>query len=120
MFLRIKNSVGLLLAATFFFLCASPAQAARCGGGKIIEIKEGGWNSDDFMLLIDYSDFSNQHPGTTYGGYVRYKADSLSPARLESIRRVALTAMVSGKTVLTYSHNATCSDATEITVYAFR
>ena len=94
--------------------------AGRCGGGKITEIKEGGWDSDDFMLKVDYSDFTNQHPGTTYGGYIRYTATSLSPARLDAIRKLALTALVSGKTVLTYSHALTCSDATELTIYSAR
>ncbi len=99
---------------------ATPAFAARCGGGKIIEIKEGGWNSEDFMLMVDYSDFSNQHPGTTFGGYIRYSAESLSSERLNAIRKLALTAMVSSKTVLAYSHNNHCSDATELTIYAVR
>ncbi len=109
--------LGLLIA---HFAFVTSAQAARCGGGKILEIKEGGWNSDDLLILVDYSDFSNQHPGTTFGGYIRYSAESLSASRLEAIRRLAATALVSGKTVLTYSHNSTCSDATELTLYAVR
>ncbi len=114
------TKVSMFLIGMAVLFLSAPANAARCGGGKILEIKEGGWNSDDFMLLLDYSDFSNQHPGTTWGGYVRYSSQTLSSARLEAIRKLALTAMVSGKTVLTYSHNSSCSDATELTLYVVR
>ena len=110
----------IILSSVAVSLFSTSAYAARCGGGKITEIKEGGWNSDDLLLKVDYSDFSNQHPGSTYGGYIRYSAETLSPQRLDAIRRLALTAMVSGKTVLTYSHNNVCSDATELTIYTSR
>lgn len=116
--IRTKHLMSLV--ATSVLLLSTSANAARCGGGKILEIKEGGWNSEDFMLMVDYSDFSNHHPGTTFGGYIRYSAESLSAARLDAIRKLALTAMVSSKTVLTYSHNNNCSDATELTMYSAR
>jgi len=127
----LERQEHLIMISKFKYLCvltlffaqlffSSSVFAARCGGGKIIEIKEGGWNSDDLLLSIDYSDFSNQHPGTTHGGYIRFSAESLSSVRLEAIRKLAITALVSGKTVLTYSHNDSCSYATELTLYAAR
>lgn len=116
----IRKMLPLLFISPTVLALSMPAHAARCGGGKIVEIKEGGWNSDDLLLKVDYSDFSNQHPGTNFGGYIRYSAESLSIDRLNAIRKLALTAMVSGKTVLTYSHNASCSNATELSLFSER
>ena len=106
------------LIISLLMLISPGVFAGQCGGGKILELKEGGWNSDDLMIKLDYSEFKNNHAGSEFRGYVRFRATILTETRLTAIRRVALTALVSGKTVLTYSHTGDCSNATDLTIYA--
>ena len=92
--------------------------AGQCGGGKILELKEGGWDSDDLMIKLDYSEFRNSHAGSEFMGYLRFRTTTLTETRLTAIRRLALTALVSGKTVHSFSHKGDCSNATELTIFA--
>ncbi|MFN7571281.1 MAG: hypothetical protein ACK5TK_07495 [Betaproteobacteria bacterium] len=100
----------------FFLLCsyglASGAEAF-CGSGKIVRILEGGWNTNDFMIKIDYASGTSQYPGTEYFGFIVYKS-TLDSQRLRGIRALALAAYLSGKQVVPYTHTGSCSNATEL------
>ncbi len=90
-------------------LSAGANASTMCGTGKIAEIKEGAFNTNDVYILIE---------GTT--DYVRYR-DNLDPERLRGIRAVAYLAMAGDKTVETRSHNNTatddgCTKATELII----
>lgn len=87
-----------------------------CGIGKVLEVKEGGWNTNDLMIKIDYS--GGDAVATNHGGYVRFRA-SLDPDRLNAIRAVALLAMALDKSVVTYTHDDAsngCTNADELTI----
>ena len=96
-------------------LLNNAASAGSCGEGKIIRVLEGGWNTDDYMIKIDYSVANSAHAGTEFNGYIVYKS-TLNTQRLNGIRSVALAAYMAGKNVKAYSHANDCSEATEISV----
>lgn len=99
-----------ILAATF----SLGVVAGICGQGKITGVMEGGWNTSDFFVRVDYSGGPSEHPGTEMGnGWIRYKA-SMEPARLNGIRAMALAAYLSGAKVWTTTHRDRCDDATEL------
>ena len=91
--------------------------AGGCGAGKITEILEGGFNTNDYMIKIDYSLRKSVHGGSEFHGYVAYKS-TLSETRLNGIKSLAIAAMMSGKLVGLYSHNNTCRSATELVLYS--
>lgn len=112
----IKSSLRItFLIATFTFAVAfgSAANAAHCGAGTIVDIKEGGWNTDDLMIKLEGA---NASANTLFQGFVRFRASALSAARLEAIRRLATTAFALDAKVWTFSHNGTCTSATEISM----
>ncbi len=93
---------------------ATGAQAAgSCGQGKIVEVIEGGWNTDDLMIKLS-SQAGAQTLWQTY--YVRYKATVLGAERLRGLRAIAYLAMAGDKTVVGYTHTANCQSATQLTV----
>lgn len=49
-------------------LVSSQTFAGFCGEGKIIEVIEGGWNTNDLYIFVDYSVLPSEHPGTEYSG----------------------------------------------------
>lgn len=108
------NAVKQVLITTVMlvsFTFATGAQAAGgCGQGKIVEILEGGWNTDGFMIKIENPVASN----LLYQGYVRFLATALDAERLRGIRSVAYLAMAGNKTVKAYSHTADCKGATQL------
>ena len=106
-----KLSLVIFSIVTIFF--GSTAYAQPCGAGTIVEIKEGGWNSDDFMIKLEGPNASSS---TLFQGFVRFSATGLSAARIESIRRLATTAFALDATVWTYSHTGSCTSATEISI----
>jgi hypothetical protein len=100
--------------SVFILGCAfTSGVAAYCGSGKIVKILEGGWNTNDFMIKIDYSSGSSQYPGTEYFGFIVYKSN-LDAQRLKGIRALALAAYLSGKQVVPYTHTGRCDNATEL------
>lgn len=104
-------------------LAISPgAYAGTCGKGKILEIKEGGWNQDDLFIKIDYSNGAAVHGNTLHPAYVRYRATQLSQERLRGIRAIAYLALAGDKSVATGSHNTAdndtaCDQATELNIF---
>ena len=101
----------MLSILTIFF--GSSAYAQLCGAGTIVEIKEGGWNSDDFMIKLEGP---NASADSLYQGFVRFSSTGLSAVRIESIRRLATTAFALNAKVWTYSHTGSCTSATEISM----
>ena len=87
--------------------------AGSCGEGKIIKLLEGGWNTNNYMIKIDYSISNSTHPGTEFNSFIVYKS-SLDDQRLNGIKSMALAAFMSDKIVKLYSHNNDCSSATEL------
>ena len=87
--------------------------AQQCGSGNIVDIKEGGWDTDDFMIRLKGP---NAHADSLFHGFVRFSSANLSASRIEAIRRLATTAFALDATVWTYSHNGSCTSATEISV----
>ncbi|AFT70042.1 hypothetical protein B5T_01765 [Alloalcanivorax dieselolei B5] len=78
-----------------------------------MSVIEGGWDTNDFMIKIDYSEAQSAHPETEHKGWIVYKS-TLDQQRLNGIRAMALTAYVSEREVTPFSHNGNCSDATEL------
>ena len=104
-------SLAILCILISFF--GSFAYAQQCGAGTIVEIKEGGWNTDDFMIKLAGPNASSS---TLFHGYVRFSATGLSATRIESIRRLATTAFALDANVWTFSHTGSCTSATEISI----
>lgn len=106
----------LLVAAAVFFstVAASPSHATQCGSGHIVDYKEGGWNSDDFMIKLEGINAGGST--TLWQGFVRFKSSDISAARLDAIRRLAATAFALDAKVWTFSHNGDCSSATEMSM----
>lgn len=94
---------------------SSAVATGTCGIGKITALMEGGWNSDNFVVVIDYSDGQSSHPTTANSGHVIYQS-TLNEKRLNGIKSLAIAAFMSGKVVDTYSHNDNCSSATQLIV----
>ncbi len=102
----------LLVAIGF----SGTASAGSCGVGKVLEVKEGGWNTNDLMVKIDYA--GGTGTSNNYQGYIRFR-ENLDAMRLKGIRAVAYLAMATGKSVTTFTHNSgtdACTKATEITI----
>lgn len=95
-------------------LVFSPAYALSCGAGKILAIDEGGWNTNDFYIRIDYSVSQSSHPGTEFSGLIVYRKANLDPVRFKGIKSIALAAYFAGKNIRAWSGTNNCSDATEI------
>lgn len=110
---NMKTRILIALFAAAFMIMATSASAQQCGAGKIVDIKEGGWNSDDFMIKIDGA---NANQPTLWNGFVRFSASELGENRLNAIRRIAGMAFALNASVWTYSHNGTCASATEMSV----
>jgi len=108
--------VALLMSGCLMGINADYSYAGGCGVGHITQILEGGWNTDDFRIKIDYTSAPSGHPGTEEGGFIAYDPGSLSSRRLSGIKALALAAYMSGKRVVPYSHNNDCSNATELAV----
>jgi len=104
-----------ILFALGLTLIANIASAGSCGEGKIITLLEGGWNTDDYMIKIDYSAGNSTHVGTEFNSYIVYKS-TLSIQRLNGIKSMAIAAYMAGKDIKAYSHNNNCSEATEISI----
>ncbi len=108
----------LLVLVVVLFSSISLA-GTQCGAGKIVDIKEGGWNSNGLALQLSGPDANNgdrtKKPGTGSRLYVYYNAN-LGNNRLDAIRRLAAMAFAMDAEVWTYSHNNNCAAATEISV----
>lgn len=87
--------------------------AGTCGAGKIVSVLEGGWDSNDFMIKLDYSSADSSHPGTEKSGWIVYKS-TLDEQRINGIRAMALAAYISERDVVAFTHNGSCSDAGEL------
>ncbi len=115
---RLRQAVLPLVALAAL---APAAQAGTCGTGKILEIKEGGWNSDHLYIKIENSAQTSAHPSSEVSGYIRYRSNSLTPERLQRIRALAYLALAGDKKVRALTHNtatgAQCGDATELNIY---
>ncbi len=105
-----------MLLTMVLILASYTAFAGTCGSGKIVMISEGGWDTNGYMVKIDYSKWPSVHIGTEFNGYVVYK-NTLNAQRLTGIKALALAAYMSGKTVSTFSHVDNCSEATAMSIY---
>jgi len=54
----------MYVIAGLLFIFSAPSFAGICGVGKITRIMEGGWNTDDYYIMLDYSSHPGDHPGT--------------------------------------------------------
>lgn len=117
---QIKRALPIVTALSLSVF-ALPAHAnGMCGIGKLVEVREGGWNLNDLLIKLEYTqDADTALIGTNYRQvWIRYQEASLSPERLRSIRALAYMALVSGKSVYTWSHNVDgCTDSTELSVF---
>ncbi len=120
-----NRSLAMKLIQSIVFIslltAASHTMAATCGAGKITHVKEGGWNSNDLMIAIDYSvepaATEALENSTWEGQWIRFRANVLDAERLKALRSLAYLAFASGTHVKTNTHNDDCSSATEITIY---
>lgn len=104
--------IGILMIVLSNFV-----YAGACGKGKVTLLEEGYYNTDNLAIKIDYSINKGVHVGTESGGYTLYKKDNISETRVNAIRAVALSALVSWRIVELYSHNNNCSNATQIRIF---
>lgn len=107
------KKTGIVLVSAVSLLFAASVYSQQCGSGNIVELKEGGWNSDDFMIRLEGP---NAEVATRFHGFVRFSATNLSSARLDAIRRLATSAFALDAKVWTYSHTGSCSSATELSM----
>ncbi|MDV5168335.1 hypothetical protein [Photobacterium rosenbergii] len=97
-------------------ISTNSASAGSCGKGKIKSILEGGWNDNDYRIVIDYSEGESEHSGTEQSSYIVFRS-SLDPSRLTGIKSIVLAAFTTGQIVNTFSHYDDCSNATQVSVW---
>ena len=124
-FKKIAASIALASAA----FVATPSHAAGiCGIGKVIEVREGYNNTEGLLVRLEqsaYNAIDADLAATIFRGrFIRFKAETLTPDRLQSIRALAYLALVSGKSVYAYTHSNNvnsedvgCGDAAELGVF---
>ncbi len=96
-----------IIAAILGFSFAGFANAGPCGTDVIVELNEGGWNSDHLRIVLEYqsSDPTRQHQGTEFNGkWIVFNKNSLSAERMKNIRAIAYMAFVSGTVVRATTH----------------
>jgi len=106
----------VILIATLLLGSSNAFAAGWCGGGKILEIKEGGWASNDFLIRIDYST-TPDGVGGKFNGYIRF-LDTLNDNRMKGIKALAYMAFTGNKDVKVWTANATCDQATDLSIFA--
>lgn len=112
-----KRFIPILFAAGVCALASSNAFAAgSCGAGKILSIKEGGWNSNHFMIKIDYSAEAADVSGHWYGN-IRF-LNTLHADRFKGIKALAYMAYSGNKTIRVWTSGTNCNQADDITLYA--
>ncbi len=110
----LRKSLAVSLALGVLAVATNVKADAECGEGKIIEILEGGENSNDLMIKIE-----NQHIyGTArfFNGYIRFAQTAGKEERLRGIRAIAYLAMAGEKTVVAYSHTNSCKNADQLSI----
>lgn len=108
-----KTTVFYSIVLGASLILSSNANAVSCGTGYIVDIKEGGWNSDDFMIKLEGP---NAGASTLWNGFIRFTTDNLSETRINAIRRLATTAFALDAMVWTNSHHGDCTSATEFSI----
>ena len=110
-----KFGTAIKTLGAIALLCASgTAMAASCGSGKVLEIKEGGWNSNDLFIAVEGDPVAAVDGTLWVNNYIRYRANQLDAERLRAIRSLAYLAFSGGYSISTTTHNSDCSNATEI------
>ena len=110
-----KIMITTILVLILFVSYISPSIAGECGGGKVISVCTGCWNSDNLFVKVDNSKWGTQHPGTFWANsWIMFSADKISPLRFKNITALAISAMASNSDVWTYTHNDSCQNATEL------
>jgi len=119
----IKHAV----AVTVLLGAVNTANAGLCAKGYIKHVAEGGWNTNDLMINLEYSGGTTPptwwpaHFGINQG-YMRFRS-SIDPTRLASIRTMAYLAMANGNEVevrtvaVDASGNSDCTKADELKVF---
>jgi hypothetical protein len=102
------------LAAITLLSAGSTAMAASCGNGTVLEIKEGGWNTNDLFISVQGEPDAAVDGTLWVNTWVRYRANLLDPERMRAIRSLAYLAFSGGYSISTNTHNSDCSSATEI------
>jgi hypothetical protein len=105
------------LIQTLLLFSTIAAHADTCGVGRITSIGEGRYNTNDFMITIDYSMAPSKYPGTEFYGLIVFKKSNLDIERFKGIKALAKLAFAADKSVMTYAHTGRCDDATEIVLY---
>lgn len=70
-----RQWVKRLLPLIIFTAIAVSGQAhaeQSCGKGKVLEVKEGGWNWNGLMIKIDYS--VGSAAASNHVGYIRFRS----------------------------------------------
>lgn len=108
------KKINQLLIAAGLVAMSSPALAGVCASGYITDIAEGGWNSNNLNIKLQYT---SANPPNSWNGYMRFK-DTLNAERLKAIRALAYLALANGNEVTVESHNGTdCANATQLIVH---
>ena len=124
--MNIKKIVASIVFVSASFVAVPSYAAGICGIGKVTEVREGFNNTEDLIVRLDTYDYIDPNYSATIvsNRWIRFKAASLTPDRLQSIRAIAYLALVSGKSVYAYTANndfsssdVGCGDATELSVF---
>ncbi len=113
-----KTVTALVLTLSLLLPVVASA-AGSCGGGYIIAIKEGGFDEDNFFIMIDNSVAANAVGDAYQGGWIRYEA-TLNGKRLRGIKALAYLAFTGNKRVQAYTSGTSCKNADDLTIYADR
>lgn len=109
--------VSLLSVAAVLVLSSANATAAgSCGSGVITHIKEGGWNTNAFLIHIDDS-VELPTGGSMYKSHWVKFNNTLDSDRFRGIKALAYMAFSSGKTVRAYTSGASCQVADDLTIF---
>lgn len=107
-----------LLTCFVFVLFHAAVQAGTCGEGKVLAVAEGAWDTNDLFVHIDYSVSRGDHAGTEWDGrWIVFRKANLDIERFRGMKAVAVSAIVSGLRVWSYTHRSgRCDNATELQI----
>ena len=118
----------MLITTASLALFGASAASANCGVGTIQEVQVGAWNTDSFVIKVEFE--VGQEPANVFpaawaieDGYIRFALD-LSSDRMAALQAAAMLAMANGSRIKAYSHRVNaqnepdCSNATQLSLFS--
>lgn len=119
------KNILVTMAFVSVSIITTPSYAEICGIGKVTEVREGIFDTEDLVIrlntgVVGGQPLDPQHEGTLYlDKWIRFRASTLSADRLQSMRAIAYLALATGKSAYVYTHDDVngCSNAGELSVF---